>query len=215
MSSAPCPKDNRVEVREPKQISSDSLQNPSDPDASYSGHKGQGYQVQVMETYTTTDNPEQKAQALNLITHVDVERAHKSDANALIPAIKSTQERELAPKEVLADSLYGSDDNIEAAAVKGVDVISPPMGSEKKGRFGLSDFQFEKSGKVVSCPQGRAPISTTRKKTKHCAAFDRAHCSDCPNNAICPAKSGKEGLLPAFYGQTTAHRTQTLGGRNR
>ncbi len=190
--------DNRVEVKEPKQIPSDSLQNPSDPDASYSGHKGQGYQVQVMETYTTTDNPEQKGQILNLITHVDVERAHESDANALIPAIESTQERELPPKAVLADSLYGSDDNIETAAVKGVDVISPPMGSEKKERFGLSDFQLEKSGKVISCPQGLAPITTTRKKTKHCAAFDRAHCSDCLSNAICPVKAGKKGFYLRF-----------------
>ena len=42
--------DCRVTVKEPKTIPSDSLQNPSDPDASYSGHKGQGYQVQIMET---------------------------------------------------------------------------------------------------------------------------------------------------------------------
>jgi hypothetical protein len=41
---------NPVELKNPKEIVSDSLQNPSDPDATYSGHKGQGYQVQVMET---------------------------------------------------------------------------------------------------------------------------------------------------------------------
>ena len=35
-------KANPVEVKKPKEISSDSLQNPSDPDATYSGHKGQG-----------------------------------------------------------------------------------------------------------------------------------------------------------------------------
>ena len=38
-------------VKDPKEISSSSLQNPSDPDAGYDAHKGQGYQVQVMETY--------------------------------------------------------------------------------------------------------------------------------------------------------------------
>ena len=43
-------KDNPVELKKSKEIPSDSLQNPSDPDATYSGHKGQGYQVQVMET---------------------------------------------------------------------------------------------------------------------------------------------------------------------
>jgi hypothetical protein len=39
-----------MEIKKPKEISSDSLQNPSDPDATYSGHKGQDYQAQVMET---------------------------------------------------------------------------------------------------------------------------------------------------------------------
>jgi hypothetical protein len=38
-------KDHPVELKRPKEIVSDSLQNPSDPDATYSGHKGQGYQV--------------------------------------------------------------------------------------------------------------------------------------------------------------------------
>jgi len=190
-----CGDERRVEVKEAKQIPSDSLQNPSDPDASYSGHKGQGYQVQVMETYTDTDDPEEKAQTLNLITHVEVERAHESDANALIPAIASAQEKDLAPKALLADSLYGSDENIETAKDKGVEVISPPMGSEKKDQLGLSDFHLEKSGKVVSCPEGHAPIGTTRNKTRHCATFDPGHCTQCPHQSICPVKAGKK----AFY----------------
>ncbi|MFO8163125.1 MAG: hypothetical protein R6T98_01165 [Desulfatiglandales bacterium] len=36
---------NPVDLKGPKEIPSDCLQNPSDPDATYSGHKGQGYQV--------------------------------------------------------------------------------------------------------------------------------------------------------------------------
>ena len=31
---------NPVELKKPKEIASDSLQNPSDPDATYGGHKG-------------------------------------------------------------------------------------------------------------------------------------------------------------------------------
>ena len=73
----------RAEVRKPKEIPSDSLQNPSDPDASYSGHKGQGYQVQVMETYSREEEYEKKA--LNLITYVHAEPAHNSDAEAPKP----------------------------------------------------------------------------------------------------------------------------------
>jgi hypothetical protein len=188
----------RLEVKEPKQIPSDSLQNPCDPDASYSGHKGQGYQVQVMETYTDTDDPEDKARTLNLITHVDVQRAHESDAHALIPAIESTQKSELAPKDLLADTLYGSDENVETAKDKGIEVIAPPMGSEKKGQIGLSGFSLEKSGKVIGCPQGHAPLYVRKKKTRHCAAFDPTHCNGCPNRAICPAAAGRKAYYLRF-----------------
>jgi hypothetical protein len=41
-----------VELKKPKEIASDSLRNPSEPDAPYSGHKGQCYQVQIMETFS-------------------------------------------------------------------------------------------------------------------------------------------------------------------
>ena len=181
-----------ISVKEAKQIPSDSLQNPSDPDAGYSGHKGQGYQVQVMETYTDTEDKDQKAKTLNLITHVDVESAHESDANALLPAIESVQEKDLGPKEVLADSLYGSDDNVQDAERKGVEVVSPPMGNEKKRTLSLGDFHTAKAGKITQCPQGHAPISTKKKKDRHCAAFDLNHCENCPNREICPAKPGKK-----------------------
>ncbi len=129
-----------VEVKKPKEIQSDSLQNPSDPDATYSGHKGQGYQVQVMETYTDTKDPEEKSKTLNLITHVAVEKACESDANALIPAIESTQKRGLGPEEIAAYSLYGSDDNYEQAQESGVELIAPTMGSTQKDKLSLSDF---------------------------------------------------------------------------
>ena len=36
-----------VALKDPKQVSADSLQSPHDPDVTYSGHKGKGYEVQV------------------------------------------------------------------------------------------------------------------------------------------------------------------------
>ena len=136
----------------PKEIPSDSLQNPSDPDATYSGHKGQGYQVQVMETYTDSDDEEKRSKALNLITYVEVEKASQSDAQALIPAIESTEERGLCPKDLAADSLYGSDDNHEAAIKMGVELVSPVMGKPKEDKLGLADFVFIETGHIKSCP---------------------------------------------------------------
>jgi hypothetical protein len=179
----------RVTIKTPENIPSDSLQNPSDPDASYSGHKGQGYQVQIMETYATDE--ESKAKTLNLITYVEVERAHESDANALIPAIESTQRRNLGPKEAVVDSLYGSDENVEKARAYGVEVVSPVMGAVKNKGIGLEDFITGEKGEVISCPAGHSPLSATQKKNRYCAAFDSGHCSACKNRETCPAKPGK------------------------
>lgn len=143
-----------VEVKPPKEVPSDSLQNPSDPDAGYSGHKGQGYQAQVMETYCDSDDESLRAKTLNLITHVEVESACIGDAHALIPALESTKDRELGPAELLADSLYGSDDNCEKAQEMGVDVISPAMGTPKENTLSLSDFQQSEKGRITACPKG-------------------------------------------------------------
>ncbi len=86
-----------VEIKPPKEVPSDSLQ----PGAGDSGHKGQGYQVQVMETYCNSKSLRTKT--MNLITHVEVETACIGDVHAVIPALGSTKERELAPTELLAE----------------------------------------------------------------------------------------------------------------
>ena len=182
-------KDNPVELKKPKEIVSDSLQNPSDPDATYSGHKGQGYQVQVQETFC--DDKEQKENSLNLITHVEVEPAHNSDANELVPAIESTEKRNLKPKELSADSLYGSDENSERAKEMGVELIAPTMGSVEEGTLSLSDFKFSEKGEIVACPQGNVP-GKIKKRKKVSIGFAVTDCENCPNVSICPVSKGKK-----------------------
>lgn len=179
---------NPVEVKRHKEIPSDSLQNPSDPDATYSGHKGQGYQVQVMETYCKDEDA--KEESLNLITHIQVEPAHESDANALIPAIESSKERGLAPEELLADTPYGSDENCQKAEKLGVEVVSPAKGTKEE--ISLSDFEVSEKGDVVSCPQGHVPVGTKTKKTRHTAAYDSQRCAACSFQGTCPVKQGKK-----------------------
>jgi hypothetical protein len=181
-----------LRVKASREIPSDSLQNPSDPDATYDGHKGQGYQVQVMETYCTAEDEQERDKTLNLITHVEVQRASESDARALIPALESTLERGLAPAQVLADSLYGSDKNTEKAEQMGVEVVSPTMGMEKDDTLGLSEFSFSEKGKIMACPQGHAPVKVKHKKHRYTAAFDSSQCIQCPFAEACPVKPGKK-----------------------
>jgi hypothetical protein len=182
-----------VEVKSSKEVSSASLQNPSDPDAGYSGHKGQGYHAQVMETYCDSEDEQIRERTLNLITHVEVEPAHVSDAHALIPALESTKERRLAPEEVLADSLYGSNENGEKAKEMGVEVISPIMGTPKEETFTLADFPQTDKGKITACPQGHAPIKFKQGRKGTCSvAFASEHCGACSERERCPVKAGRK-----------------------
>ena len=183
--------DGTIELKAPKQIPSDSLQNPSDPDATYSGHKGQGYQVQVMETYSEHDGRQKDPAQLNLITHVDVEKACESDAQALLPAIEAALEKDLAPEQLQADALYGSDENCQEATQHDVHVVSPTMGAEKKKGAALSDFEFRADGHVKRCPGGHQPLVRRKNKSGYSQGFDKRICSRCPLLSQCPATKGK------------------------
>lgn len=179
--------DNPVELKPPKDIPSDSLQNPSDSDATYSGHKGQGYQIQVMETFSS----QEEEKRLNLLTYVELEPAHESDAHGLIPGVESVKERNLLPKELLADSLYGSDDNCQKVKELSVELISPLMGAPKAEGLCLSDFSLEE-GLIICCPQGHNPVKIKTKKGRITVAFDSKTCQQCPYLPQCPVKEGKK-----------------------
>lgn len=172
-----------IMIKPNSEVASDSLQSPCDPDATYDGHKGKGYQVQVAETCSTDKDKEE----LSLITYVDVEGAHENDSDALIPYIESTIERELAPDQVLADAAYGSDSNCEKAKELGVEVVSPCTGRPQKGKYSLADFTFSPDGKVAACPRGNTPLMTKMKKNTFNAIFPYETCGDC---AECPARPG-------------------------
>ena len=129
-----------------------------------------------------------------MITYVEVEPAHVSDAHALIPALKSTQERECAPEAILGDALYGSDENIETAAELGVEVIAPAMGSaQNEKKLHLTDFAVDKEkGRVIGCPAGQSPVRTENTKTGYLkTCFDAGVCQGCPHRETCPTRVGK------------------------
>jgi hypothetical protein len=180
-----------VSLKAPREIKQDSLQNPSDAEAGYNAHKGKGYQVQVMETYTEETDPEKKAQQLNLITHVAVEPASAHDANAALPAIESTQARGLGPEQVLCDTAYGGEDNCQTARQQGVEIVSPVMGTAEK-THGLVSFAFGDQGQVMNCGQGHKPLKVTRRKNRHAAVFSAEHCQGCPFLSQCNVKKGKK-----------------------
>ena len=111
------------------------MQNPSDPDATYDGHKGKGYQVQLAET-CHPDNPVQ------LITCAIPQTAADEDGDALALVVDRLEQTGLEPAELLADTLYGSDANQQLCEGKGIDLVAPVRGpAPKKNLFPATDAQ--------------------------------------------------------------------------
>jgi hypothetical protein len=178
-------KGSNLQMRTPE---SSSLQNPSDPDASYSGHKGKGYQAQVTESCGDGN-------AFQVVTSVDVEGAHESDQHAMPQVIERLEEKDRKPEELQADTAYGSDENVEEAKRQGVEVISPVSGKEPS-EDKLEGFEIdETSGRINSCPNGQKPEYQRERKSRGVtvAEFDPAQCDGCPFYKECPCKTLKNG----------------------
>ncbi|MBC8385255.1 MAG: transposase [Candidatus Cloacimonetes bacterium] len=184
----------QVQVRSSKEVSSASVQNPSDPDAGYDGYKGQGYQTQILETYTREEdreNPEEPK--LDLITYVETESADKHDSNALEPAIKDVKERGLECEKILADTLYGGNENVEKAKKCGVKVVAPIPG--KPSENGLDSFEYNSDSlEIISCPAGKKPDKIKHnKKPSITSIWYEQTCANCPFADSCPTREGKQG----------------------
>jgi hypothetical protein len=150
--------------------------------------KGQGYQMQVAESYGTSEDSD----TLNLITGVIVEPAYKRDAHALVPLIETTAELGLKPKEALADTLYGGDENCRKAAALGVEIVSPAKGTGPKASS-LTEFTMNSVNEVTACPMGCAPEHTESQNDKYTAFFSKRTCRGCSRKKTCPTKPVKQG----------------------
>jgi len=119
-----------VVIRPPRKYDCDGVISPADPDARYNKHRGTGYLVQIMETFAEDDSTEQRDSQPpkpDLITHVAVNKLTMHDKDALEPALDDTDQRGVKPKELLADSHYGSNECLQKGRKRDVEVVSPSM----------------------------------------------------------------------------------------
>ncbi len=184
-----------VGVKPNKEITASSLQNPSDPDAGYDAHKGKGYQVQLAETYTTEKDKDGK-RPLSIITYAEAEPAHKSDANALNPMLDKVEQQRHKPDRLLADSIYGSEDNCAYARSKETKLIAPTMGALRNiKRISFDMFSFADNGEVTSCPAGHPPhrVRNNIRKERISACFSADICNSCCKRNDCPTIIAKKG----------------------
>jgi hypothetical protein len=184
--------ENPIVIKKPEEIPCDNVLNPADPDASYNAHRGVGYLVQIMETFSPEEDAENKSplpSKPDLITHVAVGKMTVHDQSALEPALDDTTKRGIPPQEILADSHYGSNACLEHGRQRGVKVVSPSMPAKGKqqGKFTLEDFQLNETGLIVRCPAGHAPEEISIGTQKLQVVFSSSDCQACPHGSICPA----------------------------
>lgn len=188
----------------------DCMQNPSDPNATYDAHKGQGYQVQLAETCGPTNE-------VQLITGALPESAAEPDGAAVAPMLDQLEESELLPAVVLADTLYGGDENVQAAEDRGVELVAPIPGREPEidpAALTLDDFALdERTGEVEACPQGHTPLVVERNAEAGTTRIEMAPevCTGCPFRDACPIHKTRDGRYTLEF-TDKAHR---LAGRRR
>jgi hypothetical protein len=165
------------------------LQNPSDPDATYDGHKGPGYQAQIAETCAPGND-------VQLITAVIPEPAHCPDQDALAPVLGQLEAHGRLPELLYADTHYGSDENVTRAAERGVDLQSPVAGPSKPhgDELTLDDFAVdEATERIVRCPNGCEPLSSEPDAATGVTTtvMSPADCSACAWRGHCPVKAAR------------------------
>ena len=175
-------------MKDPKQVSADSLQSPHDPDVTYSGHKGKGYEVQVAETC-------HEENATQLITHVEVTPSSGSDTDVSVPVVDGLAERKVRPDELFADTAY----NAFEASRRGTELVSPVAGSapgnshEGEGDgpppLTAADFQIDVTGEQATVwPELK---DAPERVEVH---FAGTTCEPCPLRSRCPVKLDRRAV---------------------
>ena len=170
----------------------DVIQNSSDLDATYDGHKGQGYQVQLSETCSSEND-------VQLITGVIPETACANDSEAVRPMLEQLNGNGLTPEQMAADTAYGSDENYVIAESFGVELIAPVPGRAPQGGVGkltLDDFAHnEVTGSVDACPASHSPLRVTRDEATQTTVVEMSAsmCASCPLLELCPIRRTPDG----------------------
>jgi hypothetical protein len=205
----PQTKSEKIELR--KAPGGNIIVNPSDPDATLDGHKGSGYQIQLSETCSPSNDTQ-------LITSAIPEQAHQSDSAALKKVLDDLDHQRLLPEELVADTAYGSDDNFCRCQRYGVELVAPVPGkcSEAKSSgevFSESDFPIENRevvdgyGKthvnpfITSCPAGKTPH---RSHYHHDSGkLEILHfpetCANCSARSKCPVRYACGWMLVTIH----------------
>jgi Transposase DDE domain len=104
------------------------------------------------------------------------------DSTALEPALAEVSGRGIRPQVLLADSHYGSTDNLQKAAGQTVELVAPalpPKGSKQEKRT-LEHVELNEDGWIRRCPEGHTPVTGSMGSDKLQVLFAPTACAACP-----------------------------------
>lgn len=172
-----------VSLKPLKDIPSTSLQNPSDPDATYrrKGEKHQGYVGNFSETWS-------KENEFQVITDVEVQPNNTLDTDLLIKSLDDDNSLFKEAKVALADGGYSGEETEKKCENMGIKLhISGIKGPrEVKRNQNLGKVIIE-NDKLIKCPAGKSPYKQKYDKGRKyfSGRFKNEVCSKCPFVSEC------------------------------
>ena len=179
-----------IPIEAPK-IASDSLQNPTDPDATYRNKGGEGHVGFVVNIVEVRDEEKQVGLILS----------HEMDSNTHSDAEfgQSFVENDPLAKEIdslSADGAYYRQETIQAAKEKGIEINLSNMTGRKvdKDALPVNGFVQNDQSIITHCPAGHKAVSAKydSEKKVYTAKFDKTICAVCPFQEQCPMNEQKK-----------------------
>ncbi|MDD2391304.1 MAG: transposase [Desulfobacterales bacterium] len=180
----------KIVLKDKKEISPDSLQNPSDPDATYRSKAGKGHKGYVGNLVETFDEKG------GIITSYDYQKNHHSDSSFCKETIEKLGKQE-RPMQLLADGAYSSIENMALASENNIELITTAL-LGKSPEIIQAEFQLDvESKEVIKCPAGFSPYKTRyyEKTGLYRASFNKTACTQCPLREKCGAKLQKKSAF--------------------
>lgn len=177
-----------IEAKPSSMVKPDSLQNPSDPDATYrekAGKKNKGYVGNIVETVGEDGD--------GIISDFSFEQNTYSDIDFCKDYLNSRPE-DADHETVITDGGFGSEENRELANDKNVELITTALTGAIPDTV-FAEFEMSADGtRVTKCPAGHEPLGTTfHAKTGTCRArFSKEACCNCPYRDKCKPKEQKK-----------------------
>ena len=204
-----------VIIKDAKTLTGAVLQTPHDPGVTYSGHKGQGYEALIVETCDPTN-------AVQLITHASLERSCESDADRVVSTVEALDARGLTPETLLADTGFGSVENVMACAQHGIELIAPQPGgvgaileaSTLDVRDDAFTIQLVPSQPPSTCPCGVTALHTLLRDDPEegpvaLLVMPTPACAACPRRGWCPKSTlnaAETLVMVALHANLPPHR---------